>query len=157
MGQIGKSAHTSLVGVQSSARNEFQGHELLPNDTGDISYRILVPGEHMLSDPDLRDLISQPWVSSWCGPDAHVIGYPIRGGEIYNVVCCCSEKSMQDQKLEDGKTKIVISDNGELVRRFSDWEPRVKKIVGLAGKVHDSSRPKHSPVKTLMTDKETHG
>lgn len=79
--------------------------------------------------------MSQPWVSSWCGPDAHVIGYPIRGGEIYNVVCCCSERSMQDDKLDDGETKIVISDNGELVRRFANWEPRVRKIVNLAGKV----------------------
>lgn len=122
-------------GVQSSARREFQGRDLRPVDTGDISYRILVPGEHMLADPELRDLVSQPWVSSWCGPDAHVIGYPIRGGEIYNVVCCCSERSMRDGKLADGETKAVIPDNGELVRRFEGWEPRVRKIVGLAGKV----------------------
>ncbi|KAF2095556.1 FAD/NAD(P)-binding domain-containing protein [Rhizodiscina lignyota] len=121
-------------GVQSKARTLFQGHELPPIDTGDISYRILIPGQDVLADPELRDLLSQPWVTSWCGPDAHVIGYPIRGGEIYNVICCCSARSMRDQKFVGDETKLVISDNEELVRRFAGWEPRVRKIVSLAGK-----------------------
>ncbi|KAH7074932.1 hypothetical protein BKA63DRAFT_543616 [Paraphoma chrysanthemicola] len=80
-------------GVQSTARPIFQGHEMPPVDTSDIVYRVLIPGQEMLSDPDLRDLISQPWVSSWCGLDAHVISYSIRGREIYNVVYCCSAHS----------------------------------------------------------------
>ncbi|KAK7427366.1 hypothetical protein QQZ08_006135 [Neonectria magnoliae] len=121
-------------GVQSKAREIFQGHPLPPTDTGDISYRILIPGQDMLSDPELRDLVSQPWVSSWCGAGAHVIGYPIRGGEIYNVVCCASEATMNDQKFAGGESRLLISSNKELVRRFSDWEPRVKKIVSMAGK-----------------------
>ncbi|KAF5010116.1 hypothetical protein FDECE_3702 [Fusarium decemcellulare] len=121
-------------GVQSKARELFQGHPLPATDTGDISYRILIPGQDMLADPDLRDLVSQPWVTSWCGPGAHVIGYPVRGGEIYNVVCCASEVTMRDQKFDTGETKLVISDNEELVRRFAGWEPRVRKIIDKAGK-----------------------
>lgn len=122
-------------GVQSKAREQILGRKLPPIDTGDTSYRILIPGEVLLADPELRDLISQPWVSSWCGPDAHVIGYPVRGGEVYNVVCCCAAKSMQDTAMEEGETKIIINDNSELVRRFSGWEPKVRKIVGHAAKV----------------------
>ncbi|CAK7223164.1 hypothetical protein SCUCBS95973_005085 [Sporothrix curviconia] len=121
-------------GVQSKAREAFQGHALPPVDTGDISYRVLVPGQDMLADADMRDLVSQPWVSSWCGPDAHVIGYPVRGGEIYNVVFCVSESTMNDQKLAEGETKLVIADNAELVDRFAAWEPRVRKLAALAGK-----------------------
>ena len=119
----------------SKARELFQGHELPATDTGDISYRILIPGQDILADPELRDLVSQPWVSSWCGPGAHLIGYPVRGGEIYNVVCCASEATMEDQKFEGGESKLLIPSNEELVRRFSGWEPRVRKIVGMAGKV----------------------
>jgi salicylate hydroxylase len=126
---------TQDTGVQSKARTEFQGHELQPTDTGDISYRLLIPGQDILADPELRELVSQPWVSSWCGPDAHVIGYPVRGGEIFNVVFCCSEKSMQDQKFMDGETKLIVADNSELKRRFADWEPCVRKIIDLAGNV----------------------
>lgn len=45
-------------GVQSKAREAFQGHALPPVDTGDISYRVLVPGQDMLSDPDI--------CATWC-------------------------------------------------------------------------------------------
>jgi salicylate hydroxylase len=128
-----------ISGVQSSARAEFQGHELPPTDTGDIVYRILIPGHELLSDPEMRDLISQPWVTSWCGPEAHVIGYPVRGGEVYNVVFCCSETSMQDRPFQPGENKLVISDNFELLRRFADWESRVQKLIALSGKVYASS------------------
>ncbi|KAJ9145142.1 FAD/NAD(P)-binding domain-containing protein [Pleurostoma richardsiae] len=119
-------------GVQSKARALIVGHELPPIDTGDFSYRILIPGNVILADPELRDLVSDPWVSSWCGPDAHVIGYPVRGGEVYNVVCCCAGRSMQDRPLAANETKAVFDSNAELVRRFKDWEPRVRKIVDYA-------------------------
>ncbi len=125
--------------MQSSARAEFQGHELPPTDTGDIVYRILIPGHELLSDPEMRDLISQPWVTSWCGPEAHVIGYPVRGGEVYNVVFCCSKTSMQDRPFQPGENKLVISDNSELLRRFAGWESRVQKLIALSGKVYASS------------------
>ncbi|KAH7350130.1 hypothetical protein B0T11DRAFT_290613 [Plectosphaerella cucumerina] len=120
-------------GVQSSARAAFQGHELPPTDTGDIVYRILIPGQDLLADPEMRDLISQPWVTSWCGPEAHVIGYPVRGGEVYNVVFCCSEASMHERPFAKGENKVVVSDNSELQRRFEGWEPRVRRLVELSG------------------------
>jgi salicylate hydroxylase len=121
--------------VQSKTRALIAGYELPPIDTGDFSYRILIPGDVILADPELRDLVSNPWVSSWCGPDAHVIGYPVRGGEVYNVVCCCAGRSMQDPPMAANETKAVFDSNAELVRRFKDWEPRVRKIVDYAKNV----------------------
>lgn len=127
--------------MQSKARPLFQGHELPPTDTGDVVYRVLIPGQDILADPELRDLVSQPWVSSWCGPEAHVIGYPVRGGEIYNVVFCCSQKSMRDRPFDIGENKTVITSNQELIRRFADWEPKVKKIIDIAGQVSSDGLP----------------
>lgn len=51
---------------------------------------------------------------------------------------------MQDRKFETGESKMTIADNDELVRRFSDWEPRVRKIVDLAGRVRYSLLENHS-------------
>lgn len=42
---------------------------------------------------------------------------------------------MQDQPFKPGENKLAISDNSELRRRFADWEPRVKKLVEMSGKV----------------------
>ena len=42
---------------------------------------------------------------------------------------------MQDTAFKDGEKVLTISDNSELVRRFSNWEPNVRKLVANAGKV----------------------
>ena len=122
-----------MSGVQSEARAQILGHELPPQDTGDIAYRILIPGHVLMRDPELRDLVSQPWVTSWCGPDAHFIGYPVRGGEIYNIVACCASETVNDAKLQGIDSKVFVENNQELLRRFGDWEPRILKLCHLAG------------------------
>lgn len=123
------------AGVQSQAREHILGRPFPPVDTGDIVYRILIPGSVVLDDPELFELVSQPWVSSWCGPGAHVIGYPVRGGEVYNVVFCCDASSLQDEPMQEGETKQIINDNSELVRRFAEWCPQVRKLVSYTSKV----------------------
>ena len=42
---------------------------------------------------------------------------------------------MQDRPLAANETKAIVDNNTELVRRFQDWEPRVRKIVGYAKNV----------------------
>lgn len=121
--------------MQSEARAQILGRELPPQDTGDIAYRILIEGHVLMRDPELRDLVSQPWVTSWCGPDAHFIGYPVRGGEIYNIVACCASETVNDAKLQGIDSKIFVENNEELLRRFGDWEPRILKLCHLAGQV----------------------
>ena len=123
--------------MQSIARGLFVGCDVPPTDTGDIVYRILIPGSVLLGDADLKDLISQPWVSSWRGPDAHFIGYPIRGGETYNIVACCKATTVQDAQLQGTDSKVFIDGNEELLRRFAGWEPRILKLIHLAGQVKD--------------------
>jgi salicylate hydroxylase len=42
-----------------------------PVKTGDLAYRLLLSTEEMLKDPDLAELVSDPQVNYWLGPDAH--------------------------------------------------------------------------------------
>lgn len=42
---------------------------------------------------------------------------------------------MEDLDFKDGETLKVIDDNLELVRRFADWDPKVRKIVNHASRV----------------------
>lgn len=46
---------------------------------------------------------------------------------------------MQDRPLAANETKAVFDSNAELVRRFKDWEPRVRKIVDYAKNVSYAS------------------
>ena len=116
-------------GIKSVARPLLTGRPDAPRDTGDVAYRILIPGRQLLADPELAGLITDPCTTSWCGPDAHLVGYPIRGGELYNVVVCATA---QHNETTDAAW-VVRGDNRELAARFAGWEPRVRKLCALTG------------------------
>lgn len=114
-------------GIKSISRPLMTGNTHKPRDTGDVAYRILLPGETLRRDPDLIGLLDDPCVNVWCGPGAHFIGYPIRQGELFNIVICSTTKSEFTDEIW-----VVEGDNRELRERFSSWEPRVTKLCALA-------------------------
>lgn len=117
-------------GIKSIARPLLTGQEDRPRDTGDVAYRILIPGKDLLADPQLASLITKPSTTSWCGPDAHIVGYPIRNGQLYNMVVCATAA---EGEFTSDEAWIVKGDNSELCRRFANWEPRVRKLCALTG------------------------
>ncbi|KAH8886228.1 salicylate hydroxylase [Thozetella sp. PMI_491] len=130
--QNGETFKADLVigadGIKSICRPLLTGQPDIPRDTGDVAYRILIPQEKLLADPELADLITDPCTTSWCGPDAHIVGYPIRNGEQYNIVVCAT--SYQETTDE---VWVVKGDNSELCNRFAKWESRVQKLCALTG------------------------
>lgn len=115
-------------GIKSVARPLLTGQPDIPRDTGDVAYRILIPGEKLLADDDLADLINKPCTTSWCGPEAHLVAYPIRNGEMYNIVVCATSHNETTDEVW-----VVKGDNRELCSRFSNWEHRVRKLCALTG------------------------
>ncbi|KAH8655758.1 hypothetical protein BX600DRAFT_483018 [Xylariales sp. PMI_506] len=88
-------------GIKSALRNTINGKPLEPQDTGDVAYRVLVPAVR------------------WMAPEAHVVGYPLRGGELYNIIIDITHETDVD--------------NSELVTRFSEWCKPVRKLCELTG------------------------
>lgn len=115
-------------GIKSICRPLLTGQPDLPRDTGDVAYRILIPAEKLLADPELASLITSPCTTSWCGPDAHLVGYPIRSEETYNIVMCVTSYNETSDEAW-----VVRGDNSELCKRFAAWEPRVRKLCALTG------------------------
>ena len=66
----------------------------LPRFTGHIAYRALV------AQADLPVHLRTQDVSVWMGPQAHVVSYPVRGGEWLNVVCL-AEGRLQDEEANN--------------------------------------------------------
>jgi salicylate hydroxylase len=116
-------------GIKSSSRPILTGHDDAPRDTGDVAYRITIPGEKLIRDPDLASLITRPANTQWCGPEAHFVAYPIRNGELFNIVICATS---HDAELTDQDAWVIESSNEELLHRFGDWEPRVQKLCNMA-------------------------
>jgi salicylate hydroxylase len=125
----------SFIGIKSIARDTINGSPAKAVDTGDVAYRILVPAAGLLKDPELASLVKEPWATTWAGPEGHFVGYPLRGGELYNMIICCSVKSTLHGKSLGEEDWLVTADNAELVRRFEGWCSPVQKLCALAGEV----------------------
>lgn len=76
-------------GVWSPLRQQLLG-DGLPSFTGHIAYRALV------AQADLPAHLRSQDVSVWMGSLAHVVSYPVRGGEYLNVVCLAEGRLLDD-------------------------------------------------------------
>lgn len=119
-------------GIKSAVRNIINGIPLEPQDTGDVAYRILVPVGPLLADPATRHLVEQPWAVHWMGPEAHAVGYPLRGGELYNIIIDITHDTDVGEPVGEDEWRTQ-ADNAELVKRFADWCEPVRKLCSLTG------------------------
>jgi salicylate hydroxylase len=76
-------------GVRSPLRHQLLG-DGLPTFTGHIAYRALV------LQADLPAHLRSQDVSVWMGSQAHVVSYPVRGGDYLNVVCLTEGRLLDD-------------------------------------------------------------
>ena len=119
-------------GIKSAVREVITGAPIEPMDTGDVAYRILVDAKPVLEDPQTRHLVTDPWATHWIGPEAHAVGYPLRGGELYNIIIDTTHTTDCGQPVGQDEWRSQANNN-ELVERFKDWCYPVRKICSLTG------------------------
>lgn len=119
-------------GIKSAVRDTINGAPCEPIDTGDVAYRILVPAKPLLADPEMRHLVTNPWAVHWMGPEGHAVGYPLRGGELYNIIIDVTHATDLGEPigLDEWRSQ---ANNQELVARLRDWCPSVRKLCNLTG------------------------
>ena len=119
-------------GIKSTVRKAISGDNCEPMDTGDVAYRILVDAKPLLEDPATRHLVTEPWANHWIGPECHAVGYPLRGGELYNVIIDTTHATDLGEPIGQDEWKSG-ADNAALVERFKDWCEPVRKLCSLTG------------------------
>ncbi|PGH17392.1 hypothetical protein AJ80_04848 [Polytolypa hystricis UAMH7299] len=133
-------------GIKSPVRSKMflDGNQPVP--TGDAAFRIVIPRSIMIQDPELRELIDTRQAVRWVGPDRHIVGYPIRNHELYNVVLAHPDKGWTSESWTASGSK------DEMLEVFRGWEPRVQKIVRAASnkEVLKSKLCLHLPLQTWV-------
>ncbi len=88
-------------GVKSVVREQFVGDPA--RVTGHVVYRAVVDKDDFPA--DLR------WnaASLWAGPHCHLVHYPLRGGEQYNVVVTFHSRQQEEWGVTDGSKEEVES------------------------------------------------
>ncbi len=88
-------------GVKSAVRQVLLGDE--PRVTGHVVYRAVVELDDMPR--DLR--INAPVV--WAGPHCHLVHYPLRGGQQYNLVVTFHSREQEVWGVREGSKEEVLS------------------------------------------------
>jgi len=135
-------------GVKSVVRATLIGDA--PRVSGHVVYRAVVPAADMPE--DLR--WNAPVV--WAGPDCHLVHYPLRHGEQYNLVVTFHSREREQWGVSDGSKDEVMSyfegvharprqllDRPTSWRRWStaDREPVVSWSQGRATLLGDAAHP----------------
>ncbi|WP_171527042.1 FAD-dependent monooxygenase, partial [Acinetobacter indicus] len=87
-------------------------------ETGHVVYRAVVPRDEFPED------LQWNAASIWVGPNCHLVHYPLRGGEEYNVVVTFHSREQEEWGVKDGSKEEVLS-------YFQDICPKARQLIEL--------------------------
>ncbi|MGN5476407.1 3-hydroxybenzoate 6-monooxygenase [Cupriavidus basilensis] len=103
--QRGERHHADAVvgcdGVKSAIREALIGD--VPRVTGHVVYRAVVEVGNMPKDLQ----VNAPVV--WAGPNCHLVHYPLRGGQQYNLVVTFHSREQETWGVREGSKEEVLS------------------------------------------------
>lgn len=118
-------------GVKSTIKEKHWPTEAkLAQPTGEAAYRFTLPRSVMEKDEQLLSLIERAWAKRWDGPDSHVVAYPIRNHELFNVVLIHPDERLSDGRAEESWTNMT--EKHHVVTAFKRWDQALHKLIGLA-------------------------
>ena len=118
-GQGGQHRGIALIGadgVKSAVRRQYVGDEA--RVSGHVVYRAVV---------DKKDFpVDLQWnaASIWVGPNCHLVHYPLRGGEQYNVVVTFHSRDKEEWSVRLGSREEVLS-------YFDGICPKARQLIEL--------------------------
>lgn len=134
-------------GIKSGIRAKLlEDDSIKAQPTGDAAYRIMLDRSVMEADPELRGLIREPQATRWIGPYRHVIAYPVRKHELYNVVLIHPDRhGVEESWTTKGSKQRMVDD-------YRGWDSKVTKLIDLVpdDDVLEWKLCLHSPLKTWI-------
>jgi salicylate hydroxylase len=113
-------------GIKSVIRGKLLNDTTVkPTATGDAAYRIILPRSKMLSNPELKLLVDTPKATRWIGPARHIIAYPVRNHQLYNVVLLHPDRGTVDESWTTRGSKQQMIDD------YAGWDEKVCQIVSM--------------------------
>ncbi|KAH7308599.1 hypothetical protein B0I35DRAFT_360568 [Stachybotrys elegans] len=120
-------------GIKSTLRKQITtaiGFQDDPIPTGDAAYRLLIPRERIQHDPALLEMLNQNEAVRYMGPGGHVVGYPLRGNMLYNMVLVHPDES--DNSITDRDCWITRGDRAKMLAFYSSWSPKIRAWISYA-------------------------
>ncbi|GAA5895067.1 uncharacterized protein JCM6883_002309 [Sporobolomyces salmoneus] len=113
-------------GIKSIMREKMLALSGLKDEgraTGDAAYRIIIPREKLEDDPELLQLVTEKVGIRWMGPGGHIMAYPIKDHQVYNMVLLHPDvNNTTESWTSKGSKKQMLDFYGE-------WCPTVQKLL----------------------------
>jgi salicylate hydroxylase len=110
-------------GIRSRTRKSIlKDQDVEAVDSPNCAYRATVPANIMLSDPAIAHLMVDLNASCWIGHKRHIMAYPIRNGELYNMVLSHPGKASVGKWNEPGDLK-------EMKTHYSNFDPTITRVL----------------------------
>lgn len=103
-------------GVKSVVREQFVGDA--PRVSGHVVYRAVVEKKDFPVDLQWNS------ASIWVGPNCHLVHYPLRGGEQYNVVVTFHSREKEQWSVTEGS-------KAEVETYFNGISPKARQLIHL--------------------------
>lgn len=115
-------------GIHSAVRREVFGtDETTPS--GDMAYRVLIDASEAWRRPGACELVNDPTVTIWLGPERHLVHYYIRRRELVNFVGVVPATSGVEESWS------AEGDKDSLLATLEGWDERVRDLVDAAFQV----------------------
>jgi salicylate hydroxylase len=121
-------------GVKSVVRQQYVGDPA--RVTGHVVYRAVV---------DKKDFpVDLQWnaASIWVGPNCHLVHYPLRGGEQYNVVVTFHSRDKEEWGVREGSKEEVQS-------YFQGICPKARQLIDLPDRKSTRLNSSHNPASRM--------
>lgn len=96
--------------------------KISPLPSGRCAYRATVPRDVMLADPKIAHLMTDVNANNWIGPDRHIMAYPMRDGQVYNIVM------VHPGEAPVGKWNLP-GNLDEMRDHYKNFEPVIKQVL----------------------------
>lgn len=114
---------TGADGIRDKAREAILvADSVHATDSSNCAFQATPPKELMLSDPDVAHLMSDINANCWVGHQRHIMAYPIRNSEMYNLVMSHPGKAAVGKWNEPGNLD-------EMMQHYHNFEPAIRKVL----------------------------
>jgi salicylate hydroxylase len=119
-------------GIHSRTRRAMALHVGLDDKllyTGDAAYRVTLPKDRLICEPDILELMESRMSARWIGPDGHIMAYPIRGSQMLNLVFVHATPPGKFHEHNFWKQK---GSKADMLAFHTQWSPQVRRLIKLA-------------------------
>ncbi len=116
-------------GIHSRVRKQMASYLGAKDEvisTGDSAYRVTLSREKLAQDQEILHHLDGGISTRWLGPGGHIMAYPVRKSQLYNLVFLHPSKPGE---INNTDLWVQKGDKQEMMDYYRGWSPTVQRLI----------------------------